>query len=59
MTGTAEFPLAQIPFAKILEGIEAGLCQAKPAQTFPCERIQAAHPCRESVRVDGKLVVTL
>jgi NADPH:quinone reductase len=56
VTGTREFPLTEIPFAKILERIEAGIYQAKPAKIFPFEHIQAAHRCLEADRVVGKVV---
>jgi NADPH:quinone reductase len=59
VTGTPEFPLTGIPFVKILERIEAGIYQAKPAKTFSFEHIQDAHRCLEAGRVVGKVVVTL
>jgi NADPH:quinone reductase-like Zn-dependent oxidoreductase len=59
VTGTREFPLTEIPFVKILERIEAGIYQAKPAKIFSFEDIQDAHRCLEAGRVVGKVVVTL
>jgi uncharacterized protein (DUF433 family) len=59
VTGTPEFPLTQIPFAKILERVEAGIYQAEPAATFPFERIQDAHRFLDANHSVGKVVVTL
>ena len=59
VTGTPEFPLAPIPFVKILERIEPGLYQAVPAKLFPLERIQGTYRVLEAGRVVGKVVVTL
>lgn len=59
MTGTPEFPLAQIPFAKILERMAAGFHQAEPAKLFPLQRIQDTYRVLEADGVGGKVVVTL
>ncbi len=57
VTGTPEFPLAEIPFQDIVDRVAAGTYKAKPAKIFPFEDIQAAHRLMESNQAGGKIVV--
>jgi len=59
VTGTPEFPLAEIPFQTIVERVAAGTYQAKPARVFRFEEIQDAHRLMESHQANGKIVVTI
>jgi NADPH:quinone reductase-like Zn-dependent oxidoreductase len=59
VTGTAEFPLAEIPFQEIVDRVAAGVYQAKPAKVFRFADIQAAHRLMESNEANGKIVVLL
>jgi NADPH2:quinone reductase len=59
VTGTPEFPLAEIPFQTILGRVAAGTYQAAPAKVFPFAQIRAAHRALESNEFVGKVVVTL
>jgi NADPH:quinone reductase len=59
VTGTAAFPLAEIPFQSIVERVAAGLYKAKPARVFRFEEIQDAHRLMESGDAGGKIVVRL
>jgi len=57
MTGTAEFPLAEIPFQQIVARVAAGVYNAKPARIFDFEEIQEAHRILEAGTALGKMVV--
>jgi NADPH:quinone reductase-like Zn-dependent oxidoreductase len=59
VTGTADFPLAEIPFQTIVGRVAEGIYQAKPAKVFRFEQIQDAHRLMESGAAGGKLVVVL
>jgi NADPH:quinone reductase-like Zn-dependent oxidoreductase len=59
VTGTPEFPLAEISLETIVERVAAGTYKATPAKVFPFERIQDAHRLLEANEVVGKVVVTL
>lgn len=59
VTGTAAFPLAEIPFQAIVERASAGAYRAKPARVFRFEEIQAAHRLLDAGGAGGKLVVAL
>jgi NADPH:quinone reductase len=59
VTGTPEFPLAEIPFQAIADRVADGTYRAKPAHVFAFEEIQAAHRLMETNAVGGKIVVTL
>jgi NADPH2:quinone reductase len=50
VTGTPDFPLAEIPFQDIVDRVAAGVYKAKPAQVFGFA---------ESNQANGKLVVRL
>ena len=59
MTGTAEFPLSEIPFQAIVDNVATGVYKAKPAKVFRFEDIQDAHRLMESNQAGGKIVVRL
>lgn len=59
VTGTPEFPLAEIPFQEIVAGVVAGTYQAKPARVFGFEDIREAHRLMESGEAGGKIVIRL
>ena len=59
VTGTPEFPLAEIPFQAIVDRVAAGIYRAKPAKVFRFEEIQEAHRLMESSKAGGKIVVRL
>jgi NADPH2:quinone reductase len=59
VTGSPEFPLAEIPFQAIVDRVAAGTYKAKPAQVFRFEDIQEAHRALESGGANGKIVVRL
>jgi NADPH:quinone reductase len=57
VTGTAEFPLSEIPFQDIVDRVASGAYRAKPAKVFGFEDIQAAHRLMEQNEANGKIVV--
>jgi NADPH:quinone reductase-like Zn-dependent oxidoreductase len=59
VTGSAEFPLSEIPFQDIVDRVAAGTYKAKPARVFGLDDIQQAHRVIESGEAGGKLVVRL
>jgi NADPH:quinone reductase len=59
VTGTAEFPLAEIPFQTIVDRVADGTYRAKPAKVFRFEDIRDAHGLMELGRAGGKIVVRL
>jgi NADPH:quinone reductase len=59
VTGTPEFPLAEIPFQDIVDRVASGIYRAKPAKVFAFEEVQAAHRLMESNGANGKIVVCL
>ncbi|MEW6642908.1 MAG: zinc-binding dehydrogenase [Pseudomonadota bacterium] len=59
VTGTAAFPLSEIPFQAIVDRAAAGVYRAKPAHVFDFTDIQAAHRLLEAHAARGKVVVRL
>ena len=59
VTGTAEFPLSEIPFQQIVDRVADGTYHAKPARVFDFEDIQQAHRVMESGEAGGKIVIRL
>lgn len=59
VTGTAEFPLSEIPFQAIVDRVAAGTYKAAPARVFAFEQIRAAHELIEANEAGGKVVVTV
>ena len=59
VTGSPDFPLAEIPFQDIVDRVAAGIYKAKPAQVFRFADIQEAHRLMEFNQANGKLVVRL
>ena len=57
VTGSAEFPLAEIPFQEIVQRVESGAYKAKPARVFRFDQIREAHRLVESGQANGKVVV--
>lgn len=57
VTGTGEFPLAEIPFQTIVDRVADGTYKAKPAKVFGFAQIQDAHQLMESGQAGGKIVV--
>jgi NADPH:quinone reductase-like Zn-dependent oxidoreductase len=57
VTGTADFPLSEIPFQAIVDRVAAGAYQARPARVFGFEQIRQAHALMESGQAGGKIVV--
>jgi NADPH:quinone reductase len=58
-TGTAEFPLSEIPLQSIVDRAASGLYQAKPARVFVFSEIQEAHSLLESGEAGGKIVIAV
>jgi NADPH:quinone reductase len=59
VTGSPEFPLAEIPFQDIIHRVAAGTYRAKPTRVFDFKDIQEAHRLMESSGANGKIVVRL
>jgi NADPH:quinone reductase-like Zn-dependent oxidoreductase len=59
VTGTAEFPLSEIPFQAIVDRVAEGTYRAKPAHVFGFDQIQAAHRLMETNAAGGKIVVRI
>lgn len=59
VTGSVEFPLAEIPFQDIVDKVATGAYKAKPARVFEFMDIQEAHRLMESGSANGKIVVRL
>lgn len=57
VTGSPEFPLAEIPFQEIVQRIESGTYKAKPARVLRFDQIREAHRLVESGQANGKVVV--
>jgi NADPH2:quinone reductase len=59
VTGSAEFPLSEIPLQTIVDRVAAGEYKAQPARVFRFDQIQEAHRVMEAGTATGKLVVTV
>ncbi len=57
VTGSAEYPLAEIPFQDIVDRVAEGTYKAKPARIFDFHDIREAHRLVESAQANGKVVV--
>ncbi len=55
--GTAEYPLTDVPFQRIVDLVEAGMLRARPAQVFAFDDIQHAHRMLDAGTAGGKMVV--
>lgn len=55
--GSDAYPLSAVPFQEIVEKVESGTYQAKPARVFPFEEIAEAHRLMDAGQAGGKLVV--
>ena len=59
MFGTPAFPTSEIPMQTIIDRVEDGTYQAKPARVFRFEDIRDAHRLMEAGAANGKIVVCL
>ena len=59
VTGSAEFPISEIPFQAIVDRVAEGTYKAKPARVLPFEDIQEGHRMMEAAASTGKMVVTV
>jgi NADPH:quinone reductase-like Zn-dependent oxidoreductase len=57
VTGTAEFPMSEIPFQAIVNHVAAGTYKATPAHVFEFSEIPEAHRIMEAGTQLGKMVV--
>jgi NADPH:quinone reductase-like Zn-dependent oxidoreductase len=57
--GSAEYPLTDIPFQRLVDWAETGLLTLDPAQVYAFADIQAAHRALDQEAGGGKIVVTL
>ena len=57
VTGSGEFPLAEIPFQDIVDRVVDGTYKAKPSKVFDFNDIREAHRLMESSGANGKIVV--
>jgi NADPH2:quinone reductase len=57
VTGTADFPLSEIPFQAIVDRVAQGSYRAKPVKVFGFQDIQDAHRLMESNAAGGKIVI--
>ncbi|MBI3730214.1 MAG: zinc-binding dehydrogenase [Burkholderiales bacterium] len=55
--GSAEFPMAEIPFQEIVDLVALNTYQAMPARVFDFNDIQEAHRMLESGQANGKIVI--
>ncbi|HEY8877157.1 MAG TPA: zinc-binding dehydrogenase [Roseateles sp.] len=55
--GTADYPLADIPFQSLIDQAERGELRAQPARVFGFDDIQAAHRLLDAEAAGGKIVV--
>jgi NADPH:quinone reductase len=55
--GAPAFPTSDVPMQTIVERVEDGAYQARPAQIFRFEEIREAHRLMESSEANGKMVV--
>ncbi|THD49849.1 MAG: alcohol dehydrogenase [Bradyrhizobium sp.] len=57
VTGTAEFPISEIPFQTIVDRVAKGAYKAAPAKVLAFEDIQEGHRLMEAGASLGKIVV--
>jgi NADPH:quinone reductase-like Zn-dependent oxidoreductase len=57
VTGSAEFPISEIPFQAIVDRVASGAYKAKPTRVFEFSQIQEAHRVLEAGTQLGKMVV--
>ena len=57
VTGSAEFPITEIPFQDIVDRVAQGVYRASPARVFEFGDIREAHRLVESGQANGKVVV--
>jgi len=54
-----EFPASRIPMQMLVENVEKGFYQAKPAKVFRFDELPEAHRLMESNTANGKIVVVM
>jgi NADPH2:quinone reductase len=59
VTGSAEFPLSEVPFQAIVDRVVDGSYLAKPARVLRLDEIQEGHRLMEAGCAGGKLVVLI
>ena len=59
VTGSAEFPISEIPFQAIVDRVAKGTYKAKPARVLSFEEIREGHRIMEAGTSTGKMVVTV
>lgn len=59
VTGSAEFPIKEIPFQEIVDRVADGTYQARPARVLAFDQVAEGHRLMESGQAGGKLVVTM
>jgi NADPH:quinone reductase len=59
VTGTAEFPMSEIPLQDIVDRVAAGTYKAQPVRVFKFNEIREAHRIMESGQPTGKMVVVV
>jgi NADPH:quinone reductase len=57
MFGTPAFPVSEVPLRTIVERVESGAYNAKPARVFRFDEISEAHRLMEAGTANGKIVV--
>ena len=55
--GTPDFPLEKIPFQSLVDNVEKGLYDARPAKEFSFDELADGHRLMEKNGANGKLVV--
>ncbi len=59
MLGSKQFPLSNVPLQQMINNVEKGCYQAKPAKIMNFNDIAQAHELMENNQVKGKIVITL
>ena len=57
--GDQYFPVTDVPLQELIEKVEQGAFNAKPARVFAFEQIAEAHRLMDAGEAGGKLVVSL
>jgi NADPH:quinone reductase len=57
--GTPDYPIQDIPMQSIVQCVETGAYQAKPANVLPFDHVADAHRLMESDEAGGKIVVVI
>ena len=57
--GTAEYPLSDIPFQRLVDLAECGALRVAPRRVFDFDEIRAAHRVLDAQSANGKMVVVV